>query len=102
MDYRGTQDLVFQATIDHIIPLSKGGATILDNVLLACRRCNTRKKTSTLEAFRHKCTYDLLDIPRFNKEQREWLEEQGFEFPADVKFHFETMANDSWTGSTDD
>jgi len=89
IDCRDSQDYSFGATIDHIIPQSKGGATTLDNTLLACRSCNCRKKTSSLEAFRRRFTYDLLGIPRFDEEQREWLEAQGFEFPPNVKFYFE-------------
>lgn len=30
-------------TIDHIIPLSRGGENTFDNVTVACRRCNSRK-----------------------------------------------------------
>jgi 5-methylcytosine-specific restriction endonuclease McrA len=32
-----------RATIDHIIPLSKGGAHTFDNVRIACWRCNLVK-----------------------------------------------------------
>jgi len=31
------------ATIDHIIPLSKGGEDVADNRALACRACNEKK-----------------------------------------------------------
>lgn len=31
------------ATVDHIVPLSKGGLHVEDNVQLACWRCNTEK-----------------------------------------------------------
>ena len=30
-------------TIDHIIPLSRGGTNRRDNLTVACRRCNTSK-----------------------------------------------------------
>ena len=32
--------------IDHVIPLKLGGGTVLDNLALACRRCNGRKGTN--------------------------------------------------------
>lgn len=33
---------------DHVIPLSRGGATTRDNVVAACRHCNTSKGNRTL------------------------------------------------------
>ena len=36
-------------TLDHIIPLSKGGENSWENVVTACRRCNGRKGNRTLE-----------------------------------------------------
>ena len=33
-------------TIDHVIPLAKGGTHTWDNVRLACRRCNSEKRDS--------------------------------------------------------
>jgi len=33
-------------TIDHVVPLSKGGTHTLDNVRCACFRCNSRKRDS--------------------------------------------------------
>lgn len=32
-----------EITIDHIVPLSKGGATTKDNCQLACLKCNQEK-----------------------------------------------------------
>jgi hypothetical protein len=34
-------------TIDHIVPRSLGGKTIWENVVSACRACNTRKGSRT-------------------------------------------------------
>ena len=39
-------------TIDHIVPMSMGGAHTWDNIQLACRDCNTRKSTRTVGQLR--------------------------------------------------
>ena len=33
-------------TMDHVIPLSRGGRSTKDNLVPCCKRCNTRKKSS--------------------------------------------------------
>jgi 5-methylcytosine-specific restriction endonuclease McrA len=35
--------------IDHVVPRSRGGRHVWDNVVASCRRCNTRKEDRTLE-----------------------------------------------------
>jgi len=35
-------------TIDHIVPVSRGGRSTWDNTVLACRRCNHRKADRSL------------------------------------------------------
>jgi 5-methylcytosine-specific restriction endonuclease McrA len=35
-------------TVDHIIPKSKGGLNILDNLVPACRQCNEKKSNKIL------------------------------------------------------
>ena len=44
--YCGNNDLA-QLTIDHRVPLSRGGLTNQDNLVTACRSCNQRKGNDT-------------------------------------------------------
>ena len=39
------------ATMDHVVPLSKGGLHQRDSVVLAHRTCNTRKYDKSLEEY---------------------------------------------------
>src|SRR5438552_2468154 len=41
---RGTQ---FDLTLDHIIPRSRGGQTVAENLCAACKTCNNRKGDRT-------------------------------------------------------
>ena len=38
-------------TVDHIEPISKDGKDIEENIVVACRRCNTNKSDYTLDEF---------------------------------------------------
>lgn len=37
--------------IDHILPVSRGGFTILDNLQVLCEKCNLQKSNMTMEEF---------------------------------------------------
>jgi len=38
-----------ELTIDHVVPKRLGGRTVWENVVAACRKCNTRKSDKPLE-----------------------------------------------------
>ena len=45
--YTGEKLTLKDATIDHVIPRSRGGMTTWDNVVSACRKCNIKKGNRT-------------------------------------------------------
>jgi hypothetical protein len=45
-------------TVDHIIPYSRGGETVMGNLVAACRSCNSRKGARTPE----EANMPILDI----------------------------------------
>ncbi len=45
--YCGKKGTVFELTLDHIVPKSKGGKTIAENLVAACTTCNNRKADRT-------------------------------------------------------
>ena len=50
--YCGTCLTYDTATIDHIIARENGGQNNDENLVMACRSCNSRKNKKTLEEFR--------------------------------------------------
>ena len=46
-------------TRDHVVPVSRGGKDIWDNVVAACKRCNHFKGSRLLE----ECSMELLALP---------------------------------------
>src|SRR5690606_31410640 len=38
-----------RATIDHVVPVARGGAHVWSNVVLACRACNSSKRDLLLD-----------------------------------------------------
>ena len=57
-------------TVDHVIPLTKGGANSIDNLALACFHCN-RQKSDKIVAFDEQ---SLSEIPLFNPRTDSWQE----------------------------
>jgi hypothetical protein len=57
-------------SVEHIVPLSRGGKTALDNLALACQGCNNHKYTKVEEI--DPITGDL--VPLYHPRQQEWQE----------------------------
>jgi hypothetical protein len=57
-------------TVDHLLPISEGGADTLDNFALACFHCNRYKsnRQSVWDAI------SQIEIPLFNPRQMSWAE----------------------------
>lgn len=57
-------------TIDHIIPLSRGGTNVLSNLIAVCVNCNSKKGSKTLSEWNPMLNYQfnqLARAARFNK-----------------------------------
>lgn len=50
--YCGTKGTVFELTLDHIMPRSRGGRSAPENLCAACKACNQRKGDRTPEEAR--------------------------------------------------
>lgn len=61
--------------IEHIVPLSKGGLTVLDNVALACPGCNLQKSDRTHASDPE--TGDLVSL--FHPRLQQWCEHFSWE-----------------------
>jgi len=46
--YCGNQFPAKELTMDHIVPISKGGKSTKGNVVPCCKECNTKKKSNLL------------------------------------------------------
>jgi 5-methylcytosine-specific restriction endonuclease McrA len=50
--YCGKKGTAFDLTLDHVMPRSRGGKTIAENLVAACQTCNNRKGDRTPEEAR--------------------------------------------------
>lgn len=50
--YCGLKIGINEVTIDHKIPISRGGPDCLDNMICCCKGCNEYKSDRTIEEFR--------------------------------------------------
>lgn len=54
-----------ELTVDHILPLSRGGTNNMDNLQLACKECNLTKNRLTMEQFFNK----IWELFMYNKKE---------------------------------
>ncbi len=45
------KEMTNDATMDHVVPKSKGGKKSRKNIVLACRNCNSKKGNMPIEKF---------------------------------------------------
>lgn len=78
--------------IDHVVPVTAGGATTFDNLVPVCRTCNRRKRDLSLEDFRAFCQKPSVAF-QFSPEQIAYLAENGLDFSSiptpPFRFYFE-------------
>jgi len=82
-------------TVDHVIPICRGGTNDYDNLVPCCRSCNRSKGKATLERFRERMAVRQAGIPAFTDEQLEYLYSIGVNVPSvrasEFKFYFERI-----------
>lgn len=67
---KAPQRILIELQIDHIIPISAGGETTLDNLCLTCRHCNEFKSA-------HQSGVDPksgAEVPLFHPRRQQWAE----------------------------
>jgi len=86
-------------TLDHIKPLACGGADEESNLLPACRSCNHRKGTSSLERFREQVERFPAVLARDSVTYKNAVR-FGLVIPNPhaVKFYFERLEEETQNG----
>ena len=67
--------------VEHATPKSKGGRNEIDNLLPACRSCNSQKYTKTVEEYRTWIEWFQAGSEPFTQNQIEWLASHGIVLP---------------------
>ena len=77
-------------TLDHINPKTLGGDNALENLVVACRSCNSTKNSRSLYDFRKIMTFRKIGIKCFTRGQENYLKKiYGVEIPVTHVFYFE-------------
>lgn len=57
--YCGKKCNKHELTIDHILPISKGGKTTFQNCMTCCKKCNLEKGNKDISQYNHKIKHRL-------------------------------------------
>ena len=77
--------------VDHIVPQIKGGESDIENVVPACRNCNSAKGTKTLEQFRfHR------RMQGFQKQSGVWFTAEQVQFLNGLGINLEIPPHKFW------
>lgn len=75
--------------VDHLEPMARGGGHDIDNLVPACRRCNSSKCALPIEEFRHNCAIRLLGFPLpFTRQHVAWARARGLDLTDYDNFQF--------------
>lgn len=92
-DTQGTIEGPYQSwmDVDHLTPKAQGGLNSIENMVPSCKACNSSKGHKKLEEYRHYVAIKRSGRPPMSVEMVNWLNENGFQFPAlpIIKFWFE-------------
>ncbi len=74
------------ATVDHVIPTSRGGKNHWENVVLSCKRCNTKKDNKTPR----EAGMPIKIRPPYTPSQRDrWITDYDVRIGEDGEFIFD-------------
>ncbi len=72
--YCGVELNTESCTVDHVLPKFHGGDDSIDNLVLACKSCNSSKREIDAEDFRLRLAFRLCGCPhKFSVEQIKWM-----------------------------
>ena len=75
-------------SIDHLMPLCRGGSDVIENLIPSCISCNCSKRDKTLEEYRTYMAHQSTDYPRFSTQQIEFLKRHGIVLPLISVYNF--------------
>ncbi len=52
------------STVDHVVPKSKGGSDDLDNLVLCCKSCNSKKQDLSVHEFKFKLSWEKTEYSK--------------------------------------